>query len=397
MAEGAIQTEAEIKSQLPTGEAKKIKYTAKRNWSERLLLFSQVKNKVLETNPLVNSPFNLEEGEPTPLGVFAQAVLKEKPRQSQQGQIPLEVLPQHMRAALLARVIFKDNVGNLYRDVDIKGVGFLTKGNQLVESYKPAVSKPGIVHSLGGRYGLLDQDTARFDYVNGEELSQAGVRVARTLAIIELQELIVNGRKISLAQARKRGIIDEDFRPVIEVRAFGTNARIRDLTDPSWIEHSKRVGLPHVPDLLTYEKTSDLLLEDAKKLVAQELGKDSISNDEYLDWFAETLGKNVALIHKQGILHGYLHDQNITLDCRIVDFDGETQITSMEEYKEEMEIVRNAIKELLERVSKSSYVSKDDPRLFLLLQKFARSYDTIFKSAMFKRFLNKAERERLVA
>lgn len=384
--------------QIPLGEAKKMGEAAKNNWQERLLRFSKIKNKVLEVNPFIQSPFNLKEGQPTPAGVFADAVFTEKPEKLEAEQLPIEFLPQHMRAALLARVIFKDDRGSLYRDVDIKGIGLLTKEEQLVESYKPAVSKPGKKHGMGGRYGLLDQDTARLDYVNGEELSQAGVRVARTLAIIGLEELIIDGRKISLTQARKEGIIDDNFHPAIEVRGFGTNARIRDLVNQHWIKHSKRVGLPHTPDLLAYEKTSDLLLEDAKKLVAQELGKDSISNDEYLDWFAETLGKNAALIHKRGVLHGYLHDQNITLDCRIVDFDGETEIDSKENYEGEMGQARDAIGELLEKVSKfSDPLSKDDPKLVSLLQKFQQSYDAIFKQEMLRKFLRRARTQELAA
>lgn len=379
-----------VPRQIPTGEARRLRESANENWQERLLRFSPVQNKVLVVNPNINSPFNLEEGKPTPLGVFAQIGFTKKPVKLE-GKRDLEVLPEQGRATLLGRVIFSDKDGHVYRDIDLKGIGYLDK-RFMQTHYRPTVSKPGGVWgNSGGKKGLLDYDTAKYDYVSGEELSQAGVRTARTLAIIELQELILGGKTVSLFEARELGIIDKDFHPVIQVRAFGTNARIRDLADPEDRVSTKKFGLLDAPHILAYEKTSDLLLEDAKKLVAQELGKDSISNDEYLEWFAQTLGRNVGLIHKQGVLHGFLHDQNITLDCRIVDFDGETEISSRNDYEIEMDTIKDTLGDLYLRVNKSTKWGIDETRNIFLWQAFQQSYNSVFKPRMLQKFLRKAK------
>lgn len=382
--------------QIPIGEAKSLKEHAVENWQDRLLLFSQVKNEVVKVNPDVQFPLNIEEGKPTPAGLFAERTFTKK---AKPGEIPLEVLPRQLRSTLLARAIFRDNQGNLYRDIDLKGMGFFSQNSEFfLASYKPIVSRPGKEPGSGGRYGLLDKETAFYDYENGEDLSQIGVRVARTVAIIELQELIVDSEKISIGEARKRGIIDKRFQPVIQVRAFGTRARIGDLLKLGDVEDTKQRGLPELAaELEKYKAVSDLLLKDAKKIVAQELGKELITDEEYLEWFAKTLGKNAAVIHKNGWVHGALHNQNITLDCRIVDFDTVEDMTK-QNYQEEMELAKKALTTLFNKVmnsdvslhaltsnrSRDSLTNPIPPALTHLENLFQQSYDSTFPMRMRK-------------
>lgn len=315
MSEATAQLAEMGSQQLPIGEAKKLTEHAKEKPKERLVVFSQVDNKVIEVNPKINFPFKIDEGESTPLGIFAKKPFAKKLKPE---EMALEFLPYHLRAALLGRVIFRDNNGKLYRDVDIKGGGFLGEGHR-IPSHKGVVSQPAGFKDPRFGYsvsGLLDKKSALLDYKNGEDLNKLGVRVARTIAIIELNEIIVNGEKISIGEAKRRGIIKGNFTPVLQIRAFGTRARISDLlTDDDLEKFSK------LPGFKTYEQTSRYLLEDAKKIVAQELGKKSMTDEEYLSWFTSTLGKNIALIHRQGWIHGSIDAQNITLDGRILDFD----------------------------------------------------------------------------
>lgn len=286
-------SELEKRLEIPIGEAKELAELTQKKWREYLLLFSQVENTVLNVNDDVYAPLKLKEGEASPLGLFVEAAFSEEPAELPKGKQALETWIQHRRSALLARVIFGDKEGRIYRDIDIKGSGY-AMGDSVG---KATVFKPGEERTDGGREGLLNRDTAFFDYQMSEEFLNAGVRTHRVLAIIGLKELIVGGRKLSLEEAVKEGIIDQDFQPVVEVRAFGTKARIWDLTKP--------------------------ILRDAKKMVSQELGyKEPFSNKEYLEWFAKTLGCNVGLIHKNGWVHNYLNFHNITLDCRIVDLDA---------------------------------------------------------------------------
>lgn len=295
------------KPQLPTGEAGKLAEAVSKSWNEHLLLYSQVKNKVLKVNSGFEGtlPFKLEEGKPSPLGLFAEANFKEKPRELPEDKQALETWQRHQRSALLARVIIRDRDGRLYRDVDLKGGGYIEYGK---------VVRIGGSYG-GGKGGLLDINSAFLDWQMSEKFLRVGIRTHRVLAVIDLKELIVEGKKVTVEKARKMGGIfsehEEKFQPVIAVRAFGTKTRIGDLYGSS-----------------INKEEAKLLQEDAKKLVSQEIGlKKILSDDAYLEWFAKTLGHNLGLMHRKGWLHGYISKHNITLDCRIVDLDSINNVT----------------------------------------------------------------------
>jgi len=344
------------KQELPTGKAKELSEFTQENWREHLLLFSQVKNKVIEVNPDVYTPLKLEEGKSSPLGLFAEAAFQEKPPQElPEGKQVLEFWPQHRRSALLGRVLFADREGRIYRDIDLKGVGYFTSGIEIEGGKQKEITKirkPGEKLSTGGRFGLLDADIAAFDRQMSEEFLSAGIRTHRVLAIIELEEIILNGKKLSVEEARKANIIDEELNPVVEVRAFGIKTRVDDFT----------FG----------KKTSDLpLIEDAKKLLSQELGrKETLSNEEYAEWFTKTLGKNAGLMHKNGWGHNYSFSHNITLDCRIVDLDSVSELTE-DNQREDLRDIKSTVATLMYWLS----LNKREEDYFNL---FMKSYNAVF-------------------
>lgn len=278
----------------------------------------EVKNEVVWVNDDVEMPFKFEEGKPTKIGVFLTTPNELEPA------MYLRVLDNHFRSAILGKVVFRDKEGNLYRDVDIKGMGPISKsdsGNLEVEFIERGLAKK---HGRGKTpWGFLDWGYAETDRDMSEFFIKKGLRTHRVLAIDRLDEIVVGEReKISVSKARKLGYIKYTTEPVIEVRAFGTKARIADVKNQS-------------------------LLEDAKHMVAQELGKDpkDFSGEKYLKWFAQTLGKQVAIIHNAGFIHGYLTDHNVTLDCRVVDLDSvkEIKIDDWFDNKEIRKDLRDAI------------------------------------------------------
>ncbi|MEK7573494.1 MAG: hypothetical protein AAB531_03645 [Patescibacteria group bacterium] len=269
-------------------------------------IFSPVKNRVMLVNPQIYSPLNLIEGESSPVGVFLSDTYSNAPyRAEMDGEMSLEILPFHRRSALLGRVLFSDTEGRIYRDIDIKGSGNLRFGF----SGGPARMELGRIYhgdknNLGG---LMEKDYALHDYELSEEFLKAGIRTHRTIGIIRLWEVVNGNTKISLRGVSKYSInqMHDNFRSVIQIRAFGTRARVTN-------------------------KDDTLLFEDARKMVSQELGmKRPMSNKEYIRWFAKTLGRNVGLMHENGWTHRYLSDHNVTLDCRIVDLDS----VGSDEYK----------------------------------------------------------------
>lgn len=257
----------------------------------------EVKNEVVWVNDSVEMPFKFEEEKPSKIGVF----LTSKPDE-RESVFRVKVMDNHFRSALLGKAVFKDKEGNLYRDVDIKGMGSINPLNLMVESLQADSARK--IPKGKTPWGFLDWGFAETDRDMSEFFIKQGLRTHRALAIIRLDEIVVEGgEKISVSKARKLGYIKHTTEPVIEVRAFGTKARITD-------------------------GKNQVLFEDAKRMVAQELGTDpqNFSNDDYSNWFAQTLGRQVAIIHNAGFTHGYLTDHNITLDCRIVDLDSVKKI-----------------------------------------------------------------------
>lgn len=114
--------------EIPAGKGREVA----ENLQEWLLLFEKVKNKVAFVNKEVYTPLKLEEGKESPLGLFAKSAIPEL-FQRKPGEQRLETWPRHERSAILGRVIFKgthrdreDNLyDDLYRDIDLKGIGYI--------------------------------------------------------------------------------------------------------------------------------------------------------------------------------------------------------------------------------------------------------------------------------
>jgi hypothetical protein len=210
----------------------------------------------------------------------------------------------HGRTAFAGQVVFRDRDGNFYRDLDVKGIGYIGSSYSGDRLKAGAVERPGPMGEPGTAHGIATRSHITNDRNFSEMFLRVGIRTYRYIAITELGEIVdEGGRKISIQEAINRGIIDEETQPVIALRAWGTRMRIEDLRDTSDCEKN---------------------IEDARILVAQELGKkpSEFTQEEYLKWFVSTLGEQVAKMHRRGWRHKYLTEHNITLDCRIVDLDS---------------------------------------------------------------------------
>lgn len=365
----------------PQGEAGKLNKISFENWQKRLLLFSQVDNTVLKVNPNFFSPFKLEKGKPSPLGLFVESTFSERPDGLPIGKHALEYQYQHFRSAILSRIIFQDIGGRFYRDVDLKGIGRIygngiSEGDDNREFYKVRVINPGRYRGPDNYEGLLDRDIAFYDYKMAETFLKKGIRTYRILGIIALQEVIAKKNfegelaktpeKLSLSEAVNEGILKKDFHPVVEVRAFGTKFRISDIVSCSqeWRQD------PH----------GRLMLEDAKRLVSQELElKEPMSDLEYLEWFAKTLGYNIGLMHRNGFEHHFLGDgHNITLDCRIVDLDSVRRLENDSARKTEFRRVEELLTHMFLWSVKYKWTSEEKRRLRSI---FLENYEAAFNSS----------------
>ncbi|GEM_PF-2126015 len=288
------------KNALPIGKAKELEA------KKEILPAVEVGNHVLWINPAFRElPFKLEEGKPTRLGVF----LTSEPSEGEKTY-PIESGSMHGRSGIVGRAIFKDQDGQFYRDIDAKGLGSVGAAELKVSSVMLRNEKESS--------GILDLAAAYHDKETSEAFHAAGIGAHRVIAIISLEEIVdENGKKISIEEARARGLIAKSNKPVIEIRSFGTRARFTDAGET---------------------KNGRLYLDDAKALVAQELGckPENFSDQDYLKWLVAVIGKNLGLMHKNFWYHGYLNNEhNVTLDGRFVDFDSVVKLNpDHEKYKD---------------------------------------------------------------
>lgn len=293
--------EVEARLRIPIGLGSVTEQCANTGSRRELVECAPVQNKVISVNPEIYSPLNLVEGESSPLGIFASQPIPLYSREkSDLSLLLVEAWHRHTRSALLGRMLFADKEGRVYRDVDLKGAGEIDVPE--FGNLQTFVNAPGAKKGIQGFGGLMNKKAALVDYENSEDFLRVGIRTHRVIGIIKLEEILFRGQKLSFDDVmRMRHGAEYVFEPVIQVRAFGTKARVSDL--------KLGVGLVHIAD--------------AKKMVAQELGRETpLTDAQYLEWFAKTLGKNVGIMHSNEWVHPYLTDHNITLDCRIVDLDS---------------------------------------------------------------------------
>jgi len=291
----------------------------------------EVKNRVIDVNEnFPKLPMGLREGESTRLGMFLTPQIAEG-----EASYPLEIEKRHSRSGLWGRMLFKDKDGNLYRDIDLKGIGATTERNGaiVVDDAPEGYRYTEMPHGTKINLGIIDLFAAARDKEKSEELLKLGVRTHREIAIIELDEIVdPKGRKISIEEAKRVGLIWPDSKPVVEVRAFGTKAR------------------------LAGAKEDPLSVEDARLLVANENNFDpeKFSKKEYAKWLLEATGRNLGLMHKNGLVHGFMTRHNITLDGRLVDFDSVRRGGGEEEFQKDIDDATFALNKFLEAVGEFS-------------------------------------------
>ncbi|MCX6776409.1 MAG: hypothetical protein NTY73_00320 [Candidatus Micrarchaeota archaeon] len=229
-------------------------------------------------------------------------------------EVNLFGLNKHGRVVYL-NLVFSDKYGNTYKYIGLKGAGMPEKSDKgiqfgdLIKSGRYSPSDP--------IWGLQGYSTTILDWNESNEILKNGGQTSAPIAIIKLKAVIMkNGEKKSVEELKEEGLIpkfvkDGDrmvgYQPVIYLRAFSEVMRLGD------------VGK-----------------DDIEKF-ANEHG---MTTDNYLAWWAKKLAKNVAKLHNAGKAHGYLLEQNITLDGCFVDNEtirnfGKSTEISMEAYAED--------------------------------------------------------------
>ena len=96
-------------------------------------LLEKVDNEVIFVNPEINSPFNIKEGQRFDLGAFFN------PTTGSEDVFHIEKIKTHGRAGIAGRVIIGDRQGRKYRDIHIKGVGYVSREHKYDFSGTPGI------------------------------------------------------------------------------------------------------------------------------------------------------------------------------------------------------------------------------------------------------------------
>ncbi len=246
-----------------------------------------VKNSVLWVNPHFDLPFNLKEGEPSELGVFVVG----------NSSLPdismvLQVDNYHGRSGFVGRFEFYDDKVIKYRDLDLKGAGYLSKN---LDTGQPEVAPIGR-RDEESTWGIWRIEKSQREVGITEDLTERQVRTNRIAAIILLEEIALpDGTKISIAQAQKMGLLHPNEQPIVAPRLYRQRERY---------EH---------PDSLITQT-----VQDSKKFAEEELGT-QLSWQEFLVWYSQTSGTNLARVYRN-YWHGSADMHNNTRMAELVDF-----------------------------------------------------------------------------
>ena len=211
----------------------------------------EVENKTYWSNHEINLPFSVNEGVRSTLGLFLV-----NPDSPVNNKTSLGVQEMHKRTGYFGRVLIRDHGGVLYRDVDLKGTGFLDipSGQETLKIF-PLVKK-----GKKETWGTWRKDKALRERDITEDLISHGVRTYRMAAIIDLEQIALpTGELITVQEAKCRGLMNETEEPVVGVRVYRNRDRIN---------HGDQNSLE--------------IYEQAKRDIEDELGR-SLSWEEYIN------------------------------------------------------------------------------------------------------------------
>lgn len=259
---------------------------------------SKVRARVVRVNRKSNAPLDLlsrKVGEEGALGLFVNW------RKSEGG---FRGTPAQWRV-LTVPIVFRDSEGLVHNYIDFKGIGAPREIHKIHPKVKPMPFFATKWYARGRitdtMFGLTHLKAAEKEWRSSGLLKKNGVRTSTPIAVLELKELMDSGRKLTVAEARRKGLIPKGYRPALLVRGHTEALRVKDLYEWDPERHNIPRAVKH-----------DLLEERALKMGFADA-------EHYLSWFTREIGRNLATMHNAGFAHNNYSFTNLTLDARIVD------------------------------------------------------------------------------
>lgn len=278
----------------------------------------------------------------------------------------LRILPYHHRSADLGiSTVMHERIPargtrpsahNVYVQIDIKGGGFVSPetheskkhGLQMGElaGSPEAVLQTHSYETASGYdfLGLMDEGMAITTARRAHQLAADGMRTESVAGLYRIKSLRLHGQEVRvkdfLAQAvrdlqvladQAKELGDEEeyeefrekirdlkdreqgYKPVIEVRLMRSVIRLRDLKDADPVLRQEM--LEEACRCLNIEQQT--LGAGTKFEVKTRKGR-----HEWLGFVVESIGKNLGILHRNGLAHLFMHMGNLTLAGEVVDLDS---------------------------------------------------------------------------
>lgn len=117
----------------------------------------------------------------------------------------------------------------------------------------------------------------------------------------------------------------ENFEPILAVRAMRSVFRLRDLSDATSLTEA---------NAMLEESCANLNHEAAQQERPERFNpKTPEGRDRWLKFIAYWTGKNVGIIHREGMAHLFLHMGNISLAGEVVDLDSVSPVLQRRRYQ----------------------------------------------------------------
>jgi len=346
--------------------------------SEAQFLTVPVSNEVTDINPEFQKQLDIDVGQ-------SSGLVRLWSGEEERG-ILLGAETRHNRVANIDNTFVIDSHGLRWEDIDIKSPGLTEIGvgdNEL--QLFPWERMPETEFVEARIWGGNELTSARRAFRYQQILEHLGVRTYKSLFVTKLNEWMYHGKKVPISQipvvprdAEAKGHEDgipDGFSLAAEVRACRTKTRMQAISEREVLTEGNRVYIQKE-------------IDRARVLVAEERGLANVSVPDYIDWFIDSYGRNLGLMHAAGLVHSFMHPGNITLDCRILDLDSMQKLE--EAFVAQSESASHYNTRVNKEYSRELYVTRDTRTVNLahFVRVVCAAYDVPFTIHVSKRFMD---------
>jgi len=303
------------------------------------------------------------------------------------GEKRLPVRPPHWRTVThetMATTEFTTLSGNKritepFFEANVKGVGFLKPSitGAPLDEYDTWTPSSRPEHPAWSHYHVLGiAPREEFKLPGGgrhhndicaytQHVHRAGLRTELYWLTAEMKNVYYKGQKRSVEELRQEGVLPRaginEFIPYIGVRLLKTNDRIAEASDSEERRRSifERAFEAHRREARFYD-------ENAHQL---DMGNREDQKQFMMDFFMR-MGKNMAVLLNESLVHNFLHSANITMAAELADVSTLTYCSSLDDiprkhgmpegHIKDMRDVVYSLKKLLTGAKRIGFVLSDD-------------------------------------